>query len=401
MATASTQPGRFEPTPALYALVSVAVAAVTFASDESVVTALAGPVVLGVALALFESRRRIGHTLGGIRSWALDPFVPLGVGTVLAVLHAIAAQRYVGDDLPLADGLLLLSALFLAQGFIGLLSERMRAHALELAREAVFISAIAAVAVWLAWMEATWLEGDIPTRHAVVALAAAAAASSSLILAGRLASALGPPGRWFVAAPAALLLAGLEPVINGIAGNETSGTFGSAMSLAAAVLVAAGVAHRGLVGLRTTVGVSPSRVGVVRFVVVLAGVLLVPAVTIGRLLAEVEVSVPSLAASTTVLSVAAVAYLAGLARDWAQLERRALHDELTGLPNRRHFTERLAIAVADAAGGGECPTVMFCDLDRFKVVNDNLGHATGNQLLAIVADRLLEVLEVYSIGVMF
>jgi diguanylate cyclase (GGDEF)-like protein len=65
----------------------------------------------------------------------------------------------------------------------------------------------------------------------------------------------------------------------------------------------------------------------------------------------------------------------------------AYHDFLTGLASRALFMERLQHAVAGARGQG-WPAVLFVDLDRFKFVNDTLGHAAGDTLLAEVAERL-------------
>jgi diguanylate cyclase (GGDEF)-like protein len=69
----------------------------------------------------------------------------------------------------------------------------------------------------------------------------------------------------------------------------------------------------------------------------------------------------------------------------AQLEHQAAHDILTGLPNRTRFQERLDNALAIA--GPTRVAVLFCDLDEFKSVNDELGHAAGDQLLTVVAHR--------------
>lgn len=68
----------------------------------------------------------------------------------------------------------------------------------------------------------------------------------------------------------------------------------------------------------------------------------------------------------------------------------AHHDSLTGLPNRALFQERLQLAFAGLQAGRSGPIALFClDLDRFKDVNDTLGHPTGDSLLRVVADRLL------------
>jgi diguanylate cyclase (GGDEF)-like protein len=65
--------------------------------------------------------------------------------------------------------------------------------------------------------------------------------------------------------------------------------------------------------------------------------------------------------------------------------RRSLHDELTGLPNRRHLEHALSEHVT---AGGQASAILL-DLDRFKDINDTLGHHTGDALLRMVADRLL------------
>ena len=88
--------------------------------------------------------------------------------------------------------------------------------------------------------------------------------------------------------------------------------------------------------------------------------------------------------------------LAGLALErrafTEHLEFQARHDSLTGLPNRAHFLELLGKALQEAANGSATLAVLFIDLDRFKQINDILGHALGDRLLKEVGSRLKRLL---------
>ena len=73
-----------------------------------------------------------------------------------------------------------------------------------------------------------------------------------------------------------------------------------------------------------------------------------------------------------------------------KMSHQAQHDFLTGLPNRLLLTDRLTQAIALSRRRGNKVALLFLDLDRFKPVNDSLGHVIGDKLLQSVAQRLTE-----------
>ncbi|MCW8914369.1 MAG: diguanylate cyclase [Magnetovibrio sp.] len=73
-----------------------------------------------------------------------------------------------------------------------------------------------------------------------------------------------------------------------------------------------------------------------------------------------------------------------------KIEHLAHHDSLTGLPNRNLYMERVERAVVRARRSGKPLALLFVDLDKFKPINDNLGHEAGDIVLKTVAERMLQ-----------
>jgi diguanylate cyclase (GGDEF)-like protein len=76
----------------------------------------------------------------------------------------------------------------------------------------------------------------------------------------------------------------------------------------------------------------------------------------------------------------------------SELVHQALHDELTGLPNRALFLDRLGLALERSRRSGEPLAVLFLDFDNFKHINDSRGHAAGDMVLATLSERLSSLL---------
>ncbi|HEY1359978.1 MAG TPA: EAL domain-containing protein [Thermoleophilaceae bacterium] len=106
----------------------------------------------------------------------------------------------------------------------------------------------------------------------------------------------------------------------------------------------------------------------------------------------VEVSMSPLRAADRLLIAGSIRDVTERKEAERQLEHEALHDPLTGLPNRGLFLDRLEHALTRARRPQSKLAVYFCDIDDFKLVNDSLGHGVGDELLKALPPRLQQAL---------
>ena len=109
----------------------------------------------------------------------------------------------------------------------------------------------------------------------------------------------------------------------------------------------------------------------------------------GRLVFEFD-EMSSSASAAVAMAARHLGVAAQAEREQRELRHSAHHDPLTGLANRVLFTQVLSRSIEDLREGTSL-AVMFCDLDRFKPVNDTMGHHAGDALLVEVADRIRKV----------
>jgi diguanylate cyclase (GGDEF)-like protein len=183
------------------------------------------------------------------------------------------------------------------------------------------------------------------------------------------------------------------PALALVSPGAVEGFGGRALAVTAVGLTAALMVHHDrevlcTPALANTVG------GAERRALVALATLLVGPVLIGAdLLLGLEASLTFVAISTTTLSGSVALHVFRQLRRWGALQHDIHHDGLTGLPNREYFGERLERAIELARVEQHIIALLFLDLDRFKNVNDSLGHSAGNELLIEVARRLRSSIE--------
>ena len=358
---------------------------------RSIALGLVGAVA--IAAVVMAQRRRGGRTP---TSYQVPPSQLLAVAVVAFVAaEALGVGGVAENRGSIGDWTGVAAVIAALVGIWAFLAARVRERALDMVLEGALGALSMAVVFWSVSVEPSLTNGNVNGSMAAAHVARAGLALVWLIAAVRL-ERLSTAERFAMR----LMVVGALGVFAGecvgmaavVITKSGSGfvTPSIALTTAGLLLTTISLLHPSVAVEPPFVRTVPARMGAARLVIVVVAVLLVPGLTLWKLAVGDRVALESVATCSALLSLVVVAYLAGLLREWAKIERRSQHDELTGLPNRRQFHDRLADALAESERSGEHVAVMFLDLDRFKLVNDTLGHAAGNVLLMTVGKRLVD-----------
>jgi diguanylate cyclase (GGDEF)-like protein len=351
--------------------------------------ALAAAVVTGLVAAAFlyglQSSRRfqppprrsawsaVGGGLVGAAAASVLELVrlgpsPAGLGVPMVVVTA-------GDVLAIV-------------GLVWLIHQRQPARAAESLAEAT-VATLALAFVVLALVV-------VPTRgwrpaHDLPAIAAPLLDLVLLWLAASLVSLTErhPLGyRYLLAGFACLFVANSACAAEAFTGPARSTTFSATVAVVGVCLWGAAFVHPSRRMPFDPVPSSSRRPSGLKVTLLVAVAVVVPGVLSVQSALGITSREPGLIVGSTLLPLLMLLYLLHQVFTHAAAEYRAQHDPLTGACNRVLFEEHIGLALAHAERTGTSVAVMFLDLDRFKEINDSLGHAVGNDLLKSVVKRL-------------
>jgi diguanylate cyclase (GGDEF)-like protein len=340
-------------------------------------------IAVGLSIAGFVVNGR-GHGSQWRSAWVL-------LGTALAMLTVsttvAAAGGFHGDaalELRLAE---VVSACLAGAGIVRLLASRIAGGAGDIILEGAIIAGACTYVAW-AWSTAQHVD------HVATSLLPVFAWVVVVWLTGRLLY-LTPEQlagyRLLAGSFVGILLADTILVGTASAGGPNQRGQLVGFTLCAYVLWGAAALHPSMRQNFAPAEVAQTRFGVAKLGLHLAVALVAPIALLILPTTRQSPTVTALVAASALLPLLLVGYLVRQIRGRARAEFRAQHDELTGLPNRRLFGDRAETAFRESRRDGTKTAVLFLDLDRFKAINDGLGHSVGNHLLQSVAKRLTAV----------
>ncbi len=317
---------------------------------------------------------------------ANDEQRPVGA-VVLASGHAVGLLSLLLSGFA-ASAALFVAAVTTAGGTILLIKHRLGSRPTITERETAILTSGLGLTFFVLFVE-PGLEGTQAFLIGSVAtLAMCAALFSAMFLmwfAGHDPATVSLPFVLIAAAQTALFAASMANAIDDLFTGAAP-----AIQLIGLGLATAAILHHALADIFAPTVIRNSEVdarrSLVSFLVVLVGPILVGV----NLITNLDLSLPVLTVGSSMISLLVAGHLLQLVRHWVAVEHQGQHDPLTNLPNRPLFFDRLELAIDSARMREVRFATMFLDLDRFKAVNDTLGHDAGDELLRQVANRLHE-----------
>ena len=284
----------------------------------------------------------------------------------------------------------LIGAVVVGAATVRVTRDRLRRLGGEIISEALLVAASIALAAW-----GLWILPNLDESNSLVVCGATIIGLSGAMLLATIRLRLLDPlvrGPSFVFLSLALSThAALGPLLIwfGLVDSANADAYHAWMALVVGTVTAAAAACPAFEPLRSAAtNTGTSRI-LIRALIPISATLVGPGLFVIGTATDIDVDITYATVTSLILSSGAAIYMFCLLVRSGTLEHEVYHDELTGLPNRTMFLERLGLAVEQADRGSWGTAVMFLDVDRFKAVNDSLGHAAGNQVLAAVARRLL------------
>ena len=368
---------------------SGALAASGWAAVPVGVVVAVGALALG-GLAVGVHVHRLDHSLlwhvGRAKPWAL---LGVGLAAVIALNGALAASST--DRLPLAVAPLAMAA-YGAMGLGTLMLIRGRAPGRTV--DSLLTSGIVAVSVGLpAWVLAFEPRVGHQLTFFTAAMTVVLPILDILVL-GLLARLMllseehPPVYNYLLLAVGALLAVHWIAAIGVLRGVGRPYAALSGPLILSYGLWAAAALHPSMGGLFEPVQKTARRLSTMQLAALAATLLLGPLLLTIRTAFGMTGGNLSIIVGSTVLTALVMGRLTRFVQFREEVEQAASHDSLTSLPRRELFNERVAISMAAASQRGGKMAVMFIDVDRFKKINDSLGHAVGDEVIDLVGQRL-------------
>lgn len=358
---------------------------------SSAIALIAGAAVTFVAVAKHRPFRSISSHVSHPDPWSLLgsslALNGLGIAAGSPVLLDLDAIRAVLGLVSIGIGVYALWEMY---------TQRFGDHAYDHLSEALILSATLTMLSWAIVIEPVLRASDRPLASGTAGAVAVGAVLVLGCIAARLAASFEKDQPAFALMATGLLVPAVASLL-AFAADFLAFPFFSAIARTllplGALAVAVGATHPSMALFEEPVGPAGARLNRLRLANLVVPVLIGPVLLTLVVRGVLPLSISAISMFSVALSLLVVVHLIVMVQARASSTHWASHDKLTGLPNRALFRERAAQALDRARKMDGSVAVIYLDLDRFKHINDSMGHEAGDQLLEQVAKRVLSCVD--------